>query len=129
VPYNADNIGVLNPASGSFTTINIFNTNIYKYHGGVLGPNGKIYFVPAKEDNIGVLNPASGSFTTIDISSTISGWNKYLGSLGLSAVCEHVLLGHPELQLNNQNRRQDILYYTYICIYMYKCTHVYIHDT
>ena len=49
--------------------------------------------------------------------------------LGLSAVCEHVLLGHPELQLNNQNRRQDILYYTYICIYMYKCTHVYIHDT
>ncbi len=37
--------------------------------------------------------------------------------LGLSAVCAHVLSGRSELQLNNQNRRQDMsILYIYICI-------------
>ena len=83
VPLNADNIGVLNPSSSSFTTIDISNTISldYKYAGGVLGPNGLIYFVPHYADNIGVLNPSSSSFTTIDISNTISSDGKYHGGV------------------------------------------------
>ena len=38
-----------------------------KYSGGVLGPNGLIYFVPHDADNIGVLNPSTDTFITIDI--------------------------------------------------------------
>ena len=58
VPWNADNIGVLNPASSSFTTIDISNTisSDSKYRRGVLGPNGLIYFVPSNANNIGKLH-------------------------------------------------------------------------
>ena len=38
----------------NFTTIGISN-NEFKYHGGVLGPDGKIVFVPSNADNIGIL--------------------------------------------------------------------------
>jgi streptogramin lyase len=83
VPNNADNIGLLNPSSSSFTTIDISNTisGADKYYGGVLGPNGLIYFVPLAADKIGVVNPSSSSFTTIDISNTISGYFKYFGGV------------------------------------------------
>ena len=58
VPAYANNIGVLNPASGSFATIDISGTinSDSKYWGGVLGPNGIIYFVPVNADNIGKLH-------------------------------------------------------------------------
>jgi streptogramin lyase len=83
VPYSANNIGVLNPSSSSFTTIDISNTisGDWKYIGGVLGPNGLIYFVPVNVDKIGVLNPSSSLFTTIDISNTISGVYTYSGGV------------------------------------------------
>ena len=83
VPAYADNIGVLDPSSSTFTTIDISNTISIggKYYGGVLGPNGLIYFVPANARNIGVLNPASSSFTTIDISKSVSGNWKYVGGV------------------------------------------------
>ncbi len=51
----------------------------FKYNGGVLGPNGLVYFVPDDADNIGVFNPSSSTFTTIDISITISSDYKYTG--------------------------------------------------
>ena len=92
VPRNAWNIGVLNPSSSSFSTINFFrpvedyaahlaSTLQVKYVGGVLGPNGLIYFVPSNADNIGVLDPSSSSFSTIDISNTISTDFKYAGGV------------------------------------------------
>ncbi len=57
VSCNADNIGVLNPSSSSFTSIDISNTisSDGKYFGGVLGPNGLIYFVPCN-NSIGKLH-------------------------------------------------------------------------
>ena len=81
MPHHADNIGVLNPSFSSFTTVDISNTisSDYKYRGGVLGPNGLIYFVPHSVHKIGVLNPSSSSFTTIDISNTISSGRTYEG--------------------------------------------------
>jgi streptogramin lyase len=69
--------------SGLFTSIDISNTisSDAKYFGGVLGPNGLIYFVPWRVNNIGVLNPSTSSFTTIDISNTISSDWKYIGGV------------------------------------------------
>jgi hypothetical protein len=58
-----------------FTAIDISNTisSHAEYPGGVLGPNGHIYFVPINANNIGVLNPSSSlSFTPINIFNTIS---------------------------------------------------------
>ena len=57
-----------------FTTLDIssFISSDWKYRGGVLGPNGLIYFIPYNADNVGILNPSSSSFSTLDISSSIS---------------------------------------------------------
>ena len=57
VPDHTDKIGVLNPSSSLFTTIDISNTmsGVWKYSGGVLGPNGLIFFVPTNANNIGKL--------------------------------------------------------------------------
>ena len=52
-----------------------------KYAGGVLGPDGIVYFVPYDADKIGVLNPAKRTLTTIDIAATISGLKKYAGGV------------------------------------------------
>merc|ERR1712216_71584 len=66
VPYSADNIGVLDPSTQSFTVIDIASTisgkvvsEASKYTGGVLGPNGRIYFVPTNTENIGMLEPGN----------------------------------------------------------------------
>ena len=45
---------------------------VFKYYGGVLGPNGLIYFVPRIAKNIGIFDPASSSFTTLALSHIIS---------------------------------------------------------
>ena len=60
MPHSAHKIGVLNPSSSSFTTIDISNTisSDRKYEEGVLGPNGLIYFVPWDANNIGKLHLA-----------------------------------------------------------------------
>ena len=58
---NANNIGILNPLSSSFSTLDISSTisSIRKYFGGVLVPDGLIYFVPYNANNIGILNLAN----------------------------------------------------------------------
>jgi hypothetical protein len=61
VPYNANNVGILNPSSSSFSTLDISSSisSDGKYWGGVLGPDGLIYFVPDNANNIGILNLAN----------------------------------------------------------------------
>jgi len=58
-----------------------FNIHTHFYKGGVLAPNGKIYFVPSLADNILVLDPFTHDYTTIDISSQITGDDKYFGGV------------------------------------------------
>jgi hypothetical protein len=56
---NANNIGVLNSSSSSFTTIDISKPTVGwspKYHGGVLGPNDLIYLVLYTSNAIGKLH-------------------------------------------------------------------------
>ena len=66
-----------------FTTMDISSTisSGYKYAGGVLGPDGLIYFVPFNAHNIGILDASSSSFSTLDISSSISSSSKYNGGV------------------------------------------------
>jgi len=66
-----------------FTTLDISSSisSWRKYSGGVLGPNGLIYFIPYNADHIGILNPSSNSFSTLDISSFISSGSKYYGGV------------------------------------------------
>ena len=53
----------------------------YKYCGGVLAPNGNIYFVPWWADNVGVFNPATNAFYEVDISAQVSVDSKYFGGV------------------------------------------------
>ena len=66
-----------------FTTMDISSTisSGNKYAGGVLGPDGLIYFVPYNADKIGILDASSSSFSTLDISSYISWDYKYFGGV------------------------------------------------
>ena len=58
IPYHANSIGVLDPSTKIFSTIDVSSTGTggAKYVGGVVAGNGKIYFVPRHADNIGELD-------------------------------------------------------------------------
>ena len=60
--------------AGVFSTIDISSvvSGNWKYDGGILAPNGVIYFVPRNADDIGVFNPTDGSFTTMEIPFSLS---------------------------------------------------------
>jgi hypothetical protein len=79
VPWNANNIGDFDPATGAFSVVSISGVISHdsKYAGGVLAPNGHIYMVPCNADSIGDFDPATGSFSALDISGVISHGHKY----------------------------------------------------
>jgi hypothetical protein len=91
--YSLDATHTLTPVPGhspgtpTFSAIDISATmpeegwSDYKYNGGVLGPNGKIYLVPWNADHVGELDPATRTFSAIDISATISSDWKYAGGV------------------------------------------------
>jgi len=107
VPFNSFHVGILDPSSSSFSTLDISSMisvgrinhdGAYKYIGGVLGPNGLIYFVPSSADNIGILDPSTTSFTTHDISSTISrDWKYHGGVLGPNGLIYFVPYRAPNI--------------------------------
>jgi hypothetical protein len=53
---NSDSIGIFNPSTAVFSLIDISTViaHDYKYIGGVLAPDGRIFFVPYNADSIGV---------------------------------------------------------------------------
>ena len=61
VPTGAQSIGDFNPATGAFSVIDISGVISHgsKYVGGVLAPNGHIYFVPYLANSIGKLHLGS----------------------------------------------------------------------
>merc|ERR1712127_953254 len=52
-----------------------------KFRGGVLSPNGLIFFIPSCADCVGVLDPISESFRCIDISNSISDGAHFRGGV------------------------------------------------
>jgi len=98
VPYRAKNVGVCDPVTSAFSVVDLPGRSTSEdddfgydgfgaysgglYSGGVLGPNGKIYFVPFEADNVGVFDPATDAFSVVDVSGT--GWftlGKYSGGV------------------------------------------------
>ena len=147
VPSSAHNVGIFDPSTSSFSTLDISNwinqdgddscrydkddscdegdedgdglcepgtdqtdcqvRSSAKYAGGVLGPDGLIYFVPYNADNIGILSPSSSSFSTLDISKTISFGGKYFGGvLGLNGVIYFVPYNAGNVGILNPFRGQ-----------------------
>jgi len=74
---------VFDPATSVFSIVDISATisGTNKYCGGVLAPNGKIYFAPMGANHVGVFDPATSAFSVIDISATITGDWKYFGAV------------------------------------------------
>ncbi len=69
------------PPPDTFTAIDISATISIdkKYAGGVLAPNGKIYFVPSDADNVGVFTPGSAA-PVYDVDGDIPlSWSALLG--------------------------------------------------
>ena len=74
VPCKAIGIGVLDPATNSFSLIDLpqdLLADNYKFAGGVLA-QGHIYFVPSKLEVIGDFNPATGAFQSCDLEAKIN---------------------------------------------------------
>ena len=72
----------------TFTTIDIsssishdYISGYYRFRGGVLSPNGLIFFIPLNADCVGVVDPISEQFKCIDISSSISHDWKFFGGV------------------------------------------------
>ena len=84
-------IGIFDPASQAadrpFTTIDItdqvagLSRPSASWLGGVLAPNGKVYFVPAYSHHVGKFDPSDNTFSTIDISDKESSDWKYHGGV------------------------------------------------
>ena len=81
---------ITGPLTLSVTGIDMFpennlstiTTTSNNYGGGVLAPNGKIYYIPLNASNVGVMDPSDNSFTTILSSETaLSSSLKYNGGI------------------------------------------------
>jgi len=63
IPYNVRKIGVFDPVSASFSTIQIdVEASVNIYSGGVVSSDQKVYFIPGTERLIGEYDPATGAF-------------------------------------------------------------------
>ena len=78
-PRDANNVGVLDTTTDTFSTIDIssFSTAADKYMGAVaVGTN--VIFTPLNADNVGVLDTTTSTFSTIDtIATGVNADNKY----------------------------------------------------
>ena len=86
VPHDADNIGVLDPFTRNFTTIDILEGDQHadepwKFAGGVLGPDGYIYLAPFSSNVVQVLDPVTQNLAKIDASFVRSHGQKYAGGV------------------------------------------------
>ena len=83
-PTIANWMGAQSPSllpDDTFSVVDISATisNDYKYIGGVLAPNGKIYFVSLDADNVGVFTPGSAA-PVYDVDGAIPlSWSALLG--------------------------------------------------
>ena len=68
-PKNANNIGVIDPTTNSWSTIDISGliTSTNKFMNCALSTNGKIYFAPRNSENFGVLDPSTNTFSISEV--------------------------------------------------------------
>ena len=73
-PFNADCVGIFDPADDSFQLVDISAqlSDNRKFFGAVPAANGKIIFAPSCADSVGIFDPADDSFQLVDISARLS---------------------------------------------------------
>jgi hypothetical protein len=76
--FNANNIFPQQSVDISAIVLND-TTSTYKYAGGVLAPNGKIYCIPLVANNVGIIDPNTNTIDTTTIPTATGG--KYLGGV------------------------------------------------
>jgi len=57
--YDAEKVGIFDPATDVFSLVGAFISGSQKYLGGVLLPSGKVVFVPYDADHVGVFDPGN----------------------------------------------------------------------
>ena len=77
VPEKTEAIGILDPTTLGFTTVPARSG----FRGGVLAPNGLIYFIPSSQASIGIFNPATLEFEAKDLPGGSDG--KYIAGVAL----------------------------------------------
>ena len=66
-------MGVFDPATNAFSVVSISvdsspgNFEEFLFSGGVLAPNGKVYFIPHNAVTVGVFDPAAHAFSTVEV--------------------------------------------------------------
>eukprot|EP00966_Prymnesium_polylepis_P286524 6618565-Prymnesium_polylepis.2 len=80
-PHNADVVGIFDPESRSFSSVDITATiqSDYKYSGAVV-QNGLVWFAPNNARAVGVFDPVSRAFWTHDISQWMLTNEYYAGA-------------------------------------------------
>ena len=87
-PYAADNIGVVDVSSGTFSTISTLDAGVTgssKYVGAV-AIGATVYFAPFDEDSVGVLHTASSAFSTIRLDGVNHGGQNYADAVAVGTT-------------------------------------------
>jgi hypothetical protein len=72
----ATNVGIIDPVTNTIDTTTISMTTYpdlsagFKFWGGVLGTNGKIYCVPRRVNYVGIIDPVTNTFDSTSITFT-----------------------------------------------------------
>jgi hypothetical protein len=80
MPFNAENVLVIDPVNNNTITYITGLSGSSKYVGGVLAPNGKIYGMPYTAENVLIIDPETDTADTTTITG-LSGLNKYSGGV------------------------------------------------
>ena len=92
-PYGEDNVGVVDTATGTFSTISTAAAGVTaaEKFNAAAAVGDFVYFTPFQADNVGVLDTTTSNFTTIDITAAGAiGTYKYAGA---AAVGTSVFFG------------------------------------
>jgi hypothetical protein len=69
VPSNASNVGIFNPSTGIFSTIQPAGLSAVagKFRSGVLLPSGNVVFIPWNSSNVGMYDPFNSVYSNIQV--------------------------------------------------------------
>ena len=87
-PYLANNVGVVDVPSGTFSTISTVDAGVtgnFKYVGAV-AIGATVYFAPFDEDSVGVLDTASSAFSTIRLDGVNRGGQNYADAVAVGTI-------------------------------------------
>jgi hypothetical protein len=80
MPHDSTDILIIDPVAGTATRSNMGAdlTGVWKWHGGILGPNGKIYGMPYYSSNVLIITPELNTSCNIPLETCMSAYyNKF----------------------------------------------------